>query len=88
LPVRHSVSEVPEFKEYLKEHPNFKVFVDQMEIAQVQRPIDYYGLQITRHIAEAIELATLGGVDPKEALNMAAEKSNKLLKSVKHNARK
>jgi len=82
LPVRHSTSEVPEFKKYLEDHPNFKVFVDQMEVAQVQRSLDHYGLMIMRHMAEAIEEATLGGVDPKEALDRAADKSNKLLQSV------
>lgn len=82
LPIRESANDVPEFKEYLKDHPNFKVFVDQMEVAQVQRPIDYHGLQITRHIAQAIEEATLGGQQPKVALDRAAEKSNKLLQSV------
>lgn len=82
LPVRHSASAVPEFKTYLDAHPNFKVFVDQMEVAQIQRSIDYYGLQITRHMAEAIEEATLGDKDPQEALDKAAVKSNKLLKSI------
>lgn len=82
LPVRSSATKVPEFQEYLKIHSNFKVFIDQMEYAQIQRPIDYYGLQITRHIAEAIEEATLGKMDPKTALDRAAQKSNQLLKSV------
>jgi multiple sugar transport system substrate-binding protein len=82
LPVRQSVRQVPEFAEYLEKHPNFKVFVDQMDVAQAQRPLDNFGLQITRHIAEAIEAATLGGMDPQETLNRSAEKSNKLLKSV------
>lgn len=86
LPVRKSVSKVPEFVEYLNEHPNFKVFVDQMDVAQVQRPLDNYGLQITRHIAEAIEAATLGGMEPREALNRSAEKSNQLLRSLNTNS--
>ncbi|RKY51229.1 MAG: hypothetical protein DRP86_01995 [Candidatus Neomarinimicrobiota bacterium] len=85
LPVRQSVKSIPEFARYLEENPNFKVFVDQMEVAQAQRPLDNFGLQITRHIAEAIEAATLGGMDPQEALNRSAQKSNKLLKSVQNN---
>ncbi|MCF7740156.1 MAG: ABC transporter substrate-binding protein [Candidatus Marinimicrobia bacterium] len=85
LPVRRDVEKVPEFKEYLKNNPNFKVFIDQMEFAQVQRKIDYHGLQITRHIAQAIEEATLGGEDPQVTLDRAAKKSNALLQSVPKN---
>lgn len=85
LPMRRSASDVPEFKEYLLRHPNFKVFVDQMEVAQVQRSLDYGALQVTRHIAEAIEEATLGGGDPQEALDKAAAKSNKVLQSIQRN---
>jgi ABC-type glycerol-3-phosphate transport system substrate-binding protein len=80
LPIRHAASEVPEFKEYLNAHPNFKVFVDQMEVGQAQRPIDYGGLEISRHIGEAIENATIGRMDVKKALDQSATKSNKLLK--------
>lgn len=87
LPVRRSVSEIPEFKKYLIENPNFKVFVDQMEVAQIQRSMDYGALQITRHMAEAIEEATLGGGDPKAALDKAAAKSNKILQSYWQNAK-
>ena len=87
LPVRRSVSEIPEFKKYLIENPNFKVFVDQMEVAQIQRSMDYGALQITRHMAEAIEEATLGGGDPKASLDKAAAKSNKVLQSYWQNAK-
>lgn len=79
LPIRHAVSKIPEFQDYLNNHPNFKVFVEQMEVGQAQRPIDYYGIQITRYVAEAIEKATIGKINPKIALDEAAVKSNKLL---------
>jgi multiple sugar transport system substrate-binding protein len=36
LPIRHAVSNVPEFKKYLDEHKNFKVFVDQMEVGRTK----------------------------------------------------
>ena len=82
LPIRHAVSKIPEFQEYLNSHPNFKVFVQQMEVGQAQRPIDFYGIEITRYVAEAIEKATIGKIDPKTALDEAAVKANKLLSSV------
>ena len=81
LPIRHSVLDIPEFQEYLREHPNFKVFVDGMEYGEASRPIDFHGLKITRHIAEAIERATVGNIDPKTALEESAKKLNELLKS-------
>lgn len=79
LPIRHAALDVPEFQKYLEEHPNFKAFVDQMEVGQAQRPVDYGGLEITRHIAQAIENATVGRQDVKNALNEAANKSNEIL---------
>jgi len=82
LPVRHQVMQVPEFQEYLKGHPNFRAFVEQMEVAQAQRPIDFHGMMITRHLAEALEKATVGDVDPSKALSEAATKSNRLLSTV------
>lgn len=83
LPMRRSVRDLPEFKEYLAANPNFRVFVDQMDHAYAQRSIDYYGMEITRHIAEAIEESVVGDVDPELTLNEAAGKSNTLLELVK-----
>ncbi len=83
LPIRHAVLQVPEFQKYLEENPNFKVFVDQMEVGHVQRPIDYGGLEIARNIAEAIEKATVGNQSVKKALDEAANKSNQVLARAK-----
>lgn len=83
LPIRHKALSVPEFQNYLKDNPNFKVFVDQMDYGMAQKPIDYGGLQIQRHIAEAIEKSTVGNQDVKQALEQAAAKSNSLLRNVK-----
>ncbi|HSR17592.1 MAG TPA: ABC transporter substrate-binding protein, partial [Ignavibacteriaceae bacterium] len=83
LPIRHAVSNVPEFKKYLEEHKNFKVFVDQMEVGRVQKSIDYGGLEVSRNLAEAIERVTVGNMDVKKALDESAEKSNRLLKEAK-----
>ena len=80
LPIWHAVLEVPEFKKYLTDNPNFRAFVEQMEYGQAQRPIDYGGLEITRHIAEAIEKATIGRMNPRQALNESAKKSERTLK--------
>lgn len=85
LPIRKAVKDVPEFQKYLEEHPNFKVFVDQMDYGQAERPIDYGGMKIMRHMAEAIEKATVGNQDVKTALDEAAKQSNQILDEANKN---
>ncbi|TFG96755.1 MAG: extracellular solute-binding protein, partial [Calditrichales bacterium] len=79
LPIRRAVSKVPEFQAYLKAHPNFKVFVDEMEYGQAERPIDFAQLEIQRYIAEALERATVGQQDVKTVLDESAAKSQKAM---------
>jgi len=81
LPVRHAVRSIPEYIEFLEKNQALKAYVDQLEVAQAPGPIDYHGLRISRHIAEAIEQAALGEQDVRTVLNAAAEKSNALLKN-------
>lgn len=83
LPIRRAVLDVPEFQEYLKENPNFKVFVEQMEVGQAERPIDFGGMEIMRHMADALERATVGKQDVRKVLNDAAKLSNKVLNDAK-----
>lgn len=79
LPIRHSVMEVPEYQAYLDTNPGLRVYAEQMEVAQAQRSIDFHTLEIQRNLAVAIERATVGGMDPREALRQATEASNALL---------
>ena len=53
-----------------------------MEFGQATKPMDHYSLQVSRNLAEALERATVGGMDPKAALDEGAGKSNTLLQSV------
>jgi ABC-type glycerol-3-phosphate transport system substrate-binding protein len=82
LPVRHAVLTVKEFQDYLVTDPALRAYVESMEFAQAPNPIDYHSLKISRHLAEAIERATLGKQDPAAVLNIAAERSNTLLQTV------
>jgi len=77
-------SRVPDF---LAQNQALKAYVDQLDVAQAASPIDYHGMKISRHIAEAIEQAALGEKDPKTVLDAAAEKSNALLKNTPQGAR-
>jgi multiple sugar transport system substrate-binding protein len=81
LPIRKAVSENKEYKEFLDQNKPLKAYVDQLQVAQAPSPIDFHGLRISRHLAEAIEKATLGKADPKSVLDEAAAKSNALLQS-------
>ena len=82
LPVRRAVLDIPDYAEYLGQHRALKAYVEQLDVAQAPRPIDFEGLKITRNIAEAIEKATLGRMDVTAALNESAARSNALLKAV------
>ncbi|MCL4705555.1 ABC transporter substrate-binding protein [bacterium] len=79
LPVRHAVTRIKEYQDFLEANPGLKVYVEQLDFGQSPRPVDFHGLEITRYMAEAIEKATLGKQDPKTVLDEAAAKSNQLL---------
>ncbi len=85
LPIRRAVWKIKAYTDYLETHPNLKTYVQQMEVAQAASPIDYNPLKISRHLAEAIEKATVGGADPKTVLDEAAAKSNALLRQTAAN---
>jgi multiple sugar transport system substrate-binding protein len=82
LPVRQAVLDVPAYREYLDDDPPLRAYVEEMDVALAPSPIDYHSLRVSRHLAEAIEHATLGGKDPAQMLHEAARKSNDLLGSV------
>jgi len=81
LPVRSDVLEIDWYQQFLDENPGQKAFVDQMEFAQAQRPMDFNTLRIQRELTVAIEQATVGGMDPATVLREAARKGNELLRS-------
>jgi multiple sugar transport system substrate-binding protein len=83
LPIRHGVMQVPEFQEYLQMHPNFRIFVEQMEYGQAERPVDFANIVIQRHIANAIEKATVGDLDVKQVLDESVELSQKSMEEAK-----
>jgi ABC-type glycerol-3-phosphate transport system substrate-binding protein len=79
LPVRRSVLEVPAFRSFLDENPGHKAYVEQMQFAQSQRPMDFHAVEIQRNLARALEQAMVGGRDPAAVLQEAARASNALL---------
>lgn len=79
LPVRKSVLEMDSYNRFLEKDPFMKAFVEQMDIGYARGIIDYHRVEINHNIAEAVEKAIIGNMDPKAALDAAAEKSNRLL---------
>ncbi len=82
LPVRKSVLELPRYKEFLEKDPAMKAFVEQIAISRARAPIDYYRVEINQSIAEAVEKAIVGNINPKTALDEAARRSNELLSTI------
>jgi ABC-type glycerol-3-phosphate transport system substrate-binding protein len=82
LPVRKSVLEMDSYKQFLDNDPQMRAFVEQMQIARARVNLNSFRVEINQHIAEAVERTIIGNENPKTALDNAAQKSNKLLKSV------
>lgn len=83
LPIRRSVVDVPEFQAFLQENPPQQAFVEQMQFAQAQRPIDFHTMEIQRLLSEAIERATVGGEDVETVLTETAQEATTLLQEGK-----
>ncbi|MFZ2324324.1 MAG: ABC transporter substrate-binding protein [Ignavibacteriaceae bacterium] len=79
LPVRKSVLKHESYKAFLETDLAMKSFVEQIKIARQRPTIDRYYVNINQFIAEAIEQTLIGNRSPKQTLNEAAVKSNKLL---------
>ncbi len=79
LPVRKSVLEKDSYKAFLESDHAMKCFVEQIKIARQRPTINRFYVNINQFIATAIEQTLIGNRSPKESLDEAAEKSNRLL---------
>ncbi|MCF8240356.1 MAG: ABC transporter substrate-binding protein [Melioribacteraceae bacterium] len=80
MPVRKSTLELESYKNYLLTDPYLAMFVEQFKIGYARQNIDYHRVEINQAVAGAVENSLLGDVDPREALNKAAERVNEILK--------
>ncbi len=78
--MRKSTLDLPSFRRHLEDDWALGAFVEQMPLGRARRPIDLYHVEINRHVAEAIENALIGGMEPEDALRASAAKSNALLR--------
>lgn len=79
LPVRKSVLDLEEYKSFLEKDHAMQSFVEQIETARQRPTLERFYVNINQFIAEAIEQTLVGNKSPKQALDEAAEKSNRLL---------
>ena len=79
LPLRKSAIESVELQSFHRTHPNYKVPIDQLPYS---RPPDFtpYLPQIDQVVRYAIESIMINRRDPRQVLDLAAEKVNDLLK--------
>jgi multiple sugar transport system substrate-binding protein len=80
LPVRASVLNQPEYRQFLAAHPNRKAFVEQIAISRARGLTDFNRVQVNQALAEAVEKAIIGDMDVATVLDEATIKANRLLK--------
>lgn len=76
VPTRYSLMDRAE--DYIKEDPNFDVILGQLPYAYFRPSIPEY-TEVSNAIQDAIQLALLGRMTPKAALDQAAERVNAIL---------
>ncbi|HEX2962530.1 MAG TPA: ABC transporter substrate-binding protein [Ignavibacteriales bacterium] len=81
LPVRRSTLDLKAYKNFLSKDPAMKAFVEQIPIGQARGVIDYHRVEINQIIAQAVENCIIGKTDIKSALDLAAQKSDRLLRA-------
>lgn len=74
-PLRKSVLESAEYKQYLAENPDMQVVIDQAEYAKA-RPNEVSYADVSRILGVAIEEALFSNLDPKPILDAAVEEAN------------
>jgi multiple sugar transport system substrate-binding protein len=79
LPVRKSVLEMKEYREFLEADPAMRAFVMQLSDGRGRQRIDRHRVEINRFLAEAIERSLVGDEDPRACLDEAAVRCRPLL---------
>ncbi|MDH4179554.1 MAG: ABC transporter substrate-binding protein [Armatimonadota bacterium] len=79
LPIRRSVLKSANYQQFLAEHAAMKVFAEQMEYAYAEPVLLPQATEINLQLATGIEKAVRKVATPKQALDEAADKANRLL---------
>ena len=79
LPIRKSITESPDYANYLKTYPGIEAMVSNLQNAVHVRPAVTQYPRISKEVGDSIAAVLLGEKQPAEALNEAAQATDSLL---------
>jgi len=79
LPIRQSITESPDYANYLKAYPGIEAMVENLKNAVHVRPAVTQYPRISKEVGDSIAAVLLGEMQPADALNKAAEATDSLL---------
>ncbi len=79
VPVRQSATELPAFQEYLKEHPDRKIGIDQLPYARPRPSVPGYP-EADPEIVEALESVWLQDAPLQETLDDLVGRTERLFR--------
>ena len=79
LPIRESVTKLPEYSQFTSKYPGVAVWVKNLSNATQSRPVTTVYPKISTAIGQAVQSVLLGKAQPQQALNEAAQQVNGIL---------
>ena len=79
LPLRKSEGSMAAFKKYVQKYPGGDIFFANLANAVQPRPTVAGYVDLSQAIGDAIDKALVGGDDPKQVLNDAAQTADQAL---------
>ena len=79
LPIRKSITESPDYANYLKAYPGIEAMVSNLQNAVHVRPAVTQYPRISKEVGDSIAAVLLGEKQPADALNEAAQATDSLL---------
>jgi multiple sugar transport system substrate-binding protein len=81
LPIRASMTKLPDYQQYVKKYPGINTFVQNEQNATKARPVIPNYNEVSQAMGQAIQAVLLGKAQPKQALDQAAEQVDQTLAS-------
>src|SRR6476661_8804717 len=81
LPIRASVTKLPQYQQYVKRYPGVGTFVDNEANALKARPVIPTYNEVSQAMGQAIQAVLLGKAQPQQALDDAAQQVDDTLAS-------
>ncbi len=81
LPIRTSMTKLPDYQRYVKKYPGINTFVQNEQNATKARPVIPNYNEVSQAMGQAIQAVLLGKAQPKQALDQAAQQVDQTLAS-------